>query len=58
LPGWFRTVLRRWLEKFSVTPRDELETTLRACAAREGMHLTMARPCLGYAQHAILKNKI
>ena len=58
LPGWFRTVLRRWLEKFCVTPRDELETTLRYSAAREGLHLTMARPCLGYAQHAILKNEI
>jgi S-adenosylmethionine-diacylgycerolhomoserine-N-methlytransferase len=58
LPGWFRTVLRHWLERFSVTPRDELESVLRDCAAREGLHLTMTRPCLGYAQHAILKNNV
>ncbi len=56
LPGWFRTVLRHWLARFSVTPRDGLEAMLRDCAAREGLQLTMARPCLGYAQHAILKN--
>jgi S-adenosylmethionine-diacylgycerolhomoserine-N-methlytransferase len=54
LPGWFRTLLRRWLTHFDVTPRDMMEAHLRRCAARHGLHLTMMRPFLGYAQHAIL----
>jgi S-adenosylmethionine-diacylgycerolhomoserine-N-methlytransferase len=54
LPGWFRAVLRRWLTRFDVTPRDMMEAHLRRSAARHGLHLTMMRPFLGYAQHAIL----
>ncbi len=55
-PAWFRSVLRRWLARFGVIPRDELEARLRACAARHGLQLTIMRPCLGYAQHAIVAN--
>lgn len=30
LPGWFRRVLRAWLAKFHVSPRDDLETVLQS----------------------------
>ena len=35
LPGWFRKVLRRWLDLFEVKPRAELPDYLRALSARE-----------------------
>jgi S-adenosylmethionine-diacylgycerolhomoserine-N-methlytransferase len=54
LPRWFRAMLRGWLAKFHVIPRDTLETRLAECAQEHCLRLTMARPCLGYAQHAIL----
>jgi S-adenosylmethionine-diacylgycerolhomoserine-N-methlytransferase len=54
LPGWFRAMLRNWLARFHVTPRDGLETHLAELAARHRLRLTMARPCLGYAQLAVL----
>lgn len=55
LPHWFRALLRRWLALFEVTPRDRLEATLAAVAARLGATLTIERPYRGYAQHAILR---
>ena len=36
LPGVFRTLLRRWLALFHVTPRDDLEPALRARAHAPG----------------------
>ena len=56
LPAWFRALLRRWLTRFSVTPRDTLETCLRASAARHGLEVKMMRPFRGYAQHAIVSD--
>ncbi len=41
LPGWFRKLLRRWLDLFEVTPRAELPAYLRALAARERGSLTV-----------------
>lgn len=32
LPKWFRSLLRRWLTRFHVTPRENLDGTLRAIA--------------------------
>lgn len=58
LPAWFRVMLRRWLTRFGVTPRDELEARLQQCAARRGLRLTLTRPYRGYAQHAILAGEI
>ena len=55
LPGTFRALLRRWLALFHVTPCDELEGTLRACAAAAGVSLAFARPYRGYAQYAVLR---
>ncbi len=41
LPDWFRTLLRRWLALFEVTPRAELPDYLRALARREHGRLTV-----------------
>jgi S-adenosylmethionine-diacylgycerolhomoserine-N-methlytransferase len=55
LPGGFRTLLRRWLALFHVTPRDEMEQALRACAQAAGASLTFERPYRDYAQYAVLR---
>jgi S-adenosylmethionine-diacylgycerolhomoserine-N-methlytransferase len=54
LPGVARTLLRRWLAMFDVTPRDNLERVLSAMADRSGASLKFARPFRGYAQCAVL----
>jgi S-adenosylmethionine-diacylgycerolhomoserine-N-methlytransferase len=55
LPGVFRAVLRRWLALFHVTPRDEMETVLRARAQAAGARLMFERPYRDYAQYAVLR---
>jgi S-adenosylmethionine-diacylgycerolhomoserine-N-methlytransferase len=55
LPGMFRTLLRRWLALFHVTPRDELEQALRTRAQAAGANLTFERPYRDYAQYAVLR---
>jgi S-adenosylmethionine-diacylgycerolhomoserine-N-methlytransferase len=55
LPGVFRAVLRRWLALFHVTPRDEMETVLRARAQAAGASLMFERPYRDYAQYAVLR---
>jgi S-adenosylmethionine-diacylgycerolhomoserine-N-methlytransferase len=55
LPGVFRTLLRRWLRLFHVTPRDELEAALRSRAHASGAKLVFARPYRDYAQYAVLR---
>lgn len=57
LPAWFRTVLRRWLTLFHVTPRDDMEAVLRELAQARGMSLTMARPYFGYSQLAVIRRR-
>jgi S-adenosylmethionine-diacylgycerolhomoserine-N-methlytransferase len=54
LPSTFRTLLRRWLTLFGVTPRETLEATLRRIASRHGATLEFGRPFRGYAQSARL----
>jgi S-adenosylmethionine-diacylgycerolhomoserine-N-methlytransferase len=51
LPRWFRSVLRRWLALFHVTPRDDFEQTL-ASAHRLGATFVIERPYRDYAQYA------
>lgn len=51
LPAWFRVGLRKWLGLFHVQPRDGLEAELR----RQGIDGIVARPFLGYAQHAVCR---
>jgi S-adenosylmethionine-diacylgycerolhomoserine-N-methlytransferase len=55
LPGLFRSLLRRWLTLFHVTPRDELEQALRGRAQAARATLVFERPYRDYAQYAVLR---
>jgi S-adenosylmethionine-diacylgycerolhomoserine-N-methlytransferase len=55
LPAAFKRLLWRWLEAFHVTPRDDLEASLKARAAATGATMTFERPYRGYAQYAVLR---
>jgi S-adenosylmethionine-diacylgycerolhomoserine-N-methlytransferase len=55
LPGVFRSLLRRWLALFHVTPRDEMEQALRERAQAAGASLAFERPYRDYAQYAVLR---
>jgi hypothetical protein len=54
LPRIARSVLRRWLAMFDVTPRDTLESALKSLANRSGARLRFTRPFRGYAQYGVL----
>jgi S-adenosylmethionine-diacylgycerolhomoserine-N-methlytransferase len=54
LPRIARSLLRRWLAMFDVTPRDDLERALNTIADRSGARLRFERPFRGYAQCAVL----
>jgi S-adenosylmethionine-diacylgycerolhomoserine-N-methlytransferase len=54
LPGIARTLLRRWLAVFDVTPRDDLERELSVMADSTGAKLRFERPFRGYAQYGVL----
>lgn len=54
LPGIARTLLRRWLGVFDVTPRDDLDHELSAMADSTGAKLGFERPFRGYAQYGVL----
>jgi S-adenosylmethionine-diacylgycerolhomoserine-N-methlytransferase len=55
LPAWFRRGFRRWLARFHVTPRDDLERDLARIAERFGARSMVERPYRGYAQYAIVR---
>jgi S-adenosylmethionine-diacylgycerolhomoserine-N-methlytransferase len=54
LPPIARSALRRWLRLFDVTPRDDLEGTLKTIADTAGAGLRFERLYRGYAQYAVL----
>jgi S-adenosylmethionine-diacylgycerolhomoserine-N-methlytransferase len=54
LPGTARTLLRRWLSMFDVTPRDDLESVMSVMANASGASLQFQRPFRDYAQYAVL----
>ena len=54
LPPIARTLLRRWLAVFDVSPRDGLEQELTLLADGAGAKLEFERPFRGYAQYAVL----
>jgi S-adenosylmethionine-diacylgycerolhomoserine-N-methlytransferase len=54
LPRIARSLLRQWLSLFDVTPRDNLEGTLRRLAEAHGATLRFERPFRGYAQSGVL----
>jgi S-adenosylmethionine-diacylgycerolhomoserine-N-methlytransferase len=53
-PGWFRAALFAWLAKFSVSPRADLEDSLRHAASEAGATLEFQRLYRGYADYAVL----
>lgn len=55
LPRWFRTVLRGWLAKFHVAPRDALGAELQRQAKAAGLSLEIAPLYRGYAVHAVVR---
>lgn len=57
LPGWFKTILRAWLTKFSVEPRVELEAELRKLAEETGSELRFERLFGDYAHLAVLTKR-
>lgn len=55
--GWprvFKAALFAWLRQFSVHPRAELESELRALAAETGAKLHFEKLYRGYAEYAVL----
>jgi S-adenosylmethionine-diacylgycerolhomoserine-N-methlytransferase len=57
LPVWFRYGLKGWLKRFHVTPRAELETVLRAAAARGAFELEFRSHARDYAWIAVIRRK-
>jgi len=57
LPGFFRRGLRRWLAKFHVTPRTNLDVTLQRVAVKLGGTVAHKQLLRRYAQHAVLKRR-
>ncbi len=54
LPRWFKKGLHAWLAKFSVRPRQELETELAQLARRRGLTAYNKRLYRGYATYAVV----
>lgn len=54
-PAWFARLLRRWLQKFHVTPRLELASELRQIAADTGAEARHQLLYRGYAQYGMLR---
>ena len=55
LPGPFARMLRAWLAKFHVAPRDEMPKVAARIAAAHGLSLTSTRGALGYFQWHVLR---
>ena len=55
LPGAFKSGLRNWLRRFSVAPRDDLETVLGGVAKAKGLKLAFTRQFRGYAVYAVMR---
>jgi S-adenosylmethionine-diacylgycerolhomoserine-N-methlytransferase len=55
LPRWFRTMLRGWLRKFHVTPRQSLRDVLESESERTGATFRFRTLYRGYAWLAFIK---
>ncbi|MER9454380.1 methyltransferase domain-containing protein [Mesorhizobium sp. M0478] len=55
LPNWFRTLLRGWLKKFHVTPRESLREVLESESRRTGASFCFRALYRGYAWLAVVK---
>jgi S-adenosylmethionine-diacylgycerolhomoserine-N-methlytransferase len=54
LPGWFRALLRGWLKKFHVTPRESLREVLESESRRTGASFRFRTLYRGYAWLAVI----
>lgn len=52
MPEVVRRAMLSWLKRFSVTPRANLESAVRAAARQHGMGVIFHQTRLGYAAHA------
>ncbi|RUX26594.1 class I SAM-dependent methyltransferase [Mesorhizobium sp. M7A.F.Ca.US.011.01.1.1] len=55
LPGWFRTLLRGWLKKFHVAPRESLREVLESESRRTSASFRFRTLYRGYAWLAVIK---
>lgn len=55
LPRFFARGLTKWLKRFHVTPRMDLEIQLRTLAELHAGNLHFTRPYRGYAQYAVMR---
>ena len=55
LPSWFGTLLRAWLRQFHVTPRAELESSLRSMIEGAPYRLEFSSHAHGYAWIAVIR---
>lgn len=54
LPGWFRALLRGWLKKFHVAPRESLREVLESESRRTGTSFHFRTLYRGYAWLAVI----
>ena len=54
LPGWFRSLLRAWLARFHVAPRDSLREVLESECRKRGASLSFKSLFGGYAVNAVV----
>jgi len=54
LPAWFKSGLRAWLGKFSVSPREDLEAVLAAVALDRGARLDFKRLYRDYSRYGVV----
>ena len=52
-----RSMLRRWLKHYNVTPRIDLEDVVNGIAARHGLRMTFEETRRGYTAYAVLRRK-
>jgi S-adenosylmethionine-diacylgycerolhomoserine-N-methlytransferase len=55
LPGWFRTMLRGWLRKFHVSPRESMREVLESESKRVGASLDFQTLYRGYSVYAVVR---
>lgn len=55
LPGWFKAMLRAWLAKFHVAPRDAMEQVAARLAAEADAAMKHRALYRGYAQSVVLR---
>ncbi|MER9949816.1 class I SAM-dependent methyltransferase [Mesorhizobium sp. M0047] len=58
LPRWFRALLRGWLRKFHVTPRESLREVLESESRRTGASFRFRTLYRGYTWLAVIKSAI